>query len=128
MSQFIRIKSRTEWRIKFIRSAHSKWLHSISSEYLDIRDSKGVEKHLSAIKPDIIFHLAAQSLVSISYQTHIDVETNVAAKYYEAKKLGSNVQLMSTTDKVYENVGSTMDIEKMINLGVKTPTVQAKQV
>src|SRR5687767_13863722 len=34
----------------------------------DIRDSKQLKKSLAGIKPDIIFHLAAQSLVRASYE------------------------------------------------------------
>ena len=108
----------------------SGW-HSISSEYLDIRDSKGVEKHLSTIKPDIIFHLAAQSLVSISYQKPISTwETNVIGSLNimeAAKKLGSNVTIiMSTTDKVYENVGTHYGYREDDQLGGKDPYSASK--
>ncbi len=44
----------------------------------DIRDLESIKNHIKEIKPDIIFHLAAQSLVRESYINPIyTIETNI---------------------------------------------------
>ena len=48
----------------FRNSLHYKQLNlNLKSKYLDIRDKKKIKKVILDFKPDIIFHLAAQSLV-----------------------------------------------------------------
>lgn len=74
----------------------------------DIRDN---EKLLSAIKstrPDIVFHLAAQSLVRNSYQNPVETySTNVmgTVNLFEAIRQTDSVRAVVnvTTDKCYEN-------------------------
>lgn len=44
----------------------------------DVRDSRSLETELTAFKPEIVFHLAAQSLVRLSYkEPRLTYETNV---------------------------------------------------
>ncbi|MBN2481874.1 MAG: CDP-glucose 4,6-dehydratase [Bacteroidales bacterium] len=74
----------------------------------DIRDFHKVKRFLREVKPDIIFHLAAQSLVRESYITPLEtLETNVlgTANLLEAiRQLRlSTVIIIITSDKSYEN-------------------------
>ena len=75
----------------------------------DILDTEKLEKSINNFEPEIIFHLAAQPLVRLSYsQPKLTYETNVigtlnvleAAKKCESVKAFVNV----TTDKCYENI------------------------
>ena len=63
-------------------------------EYGDIRDAHSIEYVLSKIKPDYIFHLAAQSFVPQSWTAPLDtMDTNLKGtiNLYEAvRKLGLN--------------------------------------
>lgn len=74
----------------------------------DIRDSKRMKEIFAEFQPEIVFHLAAQPLVRLSY--NIPVET------YETKVMGTihimeairatksvRVGVMITTDKCYDN-------------------------
>src|SRR5687767_11851579 len=44
----------------------------IDHQMADIRDSETLKKTLARIKPDIVFHLAAQSLVRESYNSPVE--------------------------------------------------------
>lgn len=74
----------------------------------DIRDRENLQKVFDKYKPEIVFHLAAQPLVRLSYQ--------IPAETYEVNLMGSinvmeairhtdsvKVGVMITTDKCYEN-------------------------
>lgn len=73
----------------------------------DIRDLDKLNQTFEEYKPDIVFHLAAQSLVRLSYENPIETyETNVMGtlKVFEACRK-SNVKAIVniTSDKAYEN-------------------------
>ncbi|MES2308282.1 MAG: CDP-glucose 4,6-dehydratase [Verrucomicrobiota bacterium] len=74
---------------------------------LDIRNAAGIQSLISALKPDFIFHLAAQSLVRESYVTPLetfDVNLMGTLHILEAmRSLDRSVGVMITTDKCYEN-------------------------
>ena len=88
-----------------------------SSEYLegelnhnigDINDFDKLSKYVSKVKPDLIFHLAAQPLVQRSYKCPIETwNTNVIGSLNLLESLkGLQNQcavVFITTDKVYEN-------------------------
>ena len=80
----------------------------IESDINDIRDFKSIKKFIGEVKPDIIFHLAAQSLVRESYENPLEtLETNVTgtANLLEAVrqlKLSTNIVVI-TSDKCYDN-------------------------
>ena len=59
--------------------SHFKILNSsIESHFVDIRDSEKIKELISVIKPEAVFHLAAQPLVRESYITPLyTFETNV---------------------------------------------------
>ena len=74
----------------------------------DIRDAKAMQRIFEEYQPQIVFHLAAQPLVRLSYDEPVDTwETNVmgtinvmeAFRHCESAK----VAVMITTDKCYEN-------------------------
>ena len=82
-----------------------KYMNSCIS---DIRDLNQLKKNIQHIKPDLIFHLAAQPLVRESYVDPIyTFETNVmgTANVLEAVRLlnfSTNIVVI-TSDKCYEN-------------------------
>jgi CDP-glucose 4,6-dehydratase len=74
----------------------------------DIRDPLAVRDQIHAARPDIVFHLAAQPLVRLSYQQPVDTfATNVlgTAHVLDAlRTLGPSVPVVNvTSDKCYEN-------------------------
>lgn len=80
----------------------------INSVFGDIRDSEKLEKVMTKFNPDIVFHLAAQPLVRLSYnEPKMTYETNVIGTlnvYEAARKCNSLKAIVSiTTDKCYEN-------------------------
>lgn len=84
-------------------------LHNeIKNVYGDIRNSAFLEEIVKEFNPDIIFHLAAQPLVRLSYKNpKLTYETNVIGtlNVYEAARKCSNLKAIVsiTTDKCYEN-------------------------
>jgi CDP-glucose 4,6-dehydratase len=80
-------------------------IHSIIG---DVRDGKKLIQVIQAAKPDIIFHLAAQPLVRLSYSEPVQTyETNVMGTVNILESLRFTPSVKSfvniTTDKVYEN-------------------------
>lgn len=80
----------------------------LESVYGDIRDRSKLEKELSDFKPDIVFHMAAQPLVRLSYSNPFETyETNVLgtlALFEGCRKTESVRAIINiTTDKCYEN-------------------------
>ena len=75
----------------------------------DIRDKEVLNDYIQAVKPDFIFHLAAQAIVSISYENPFDtITTNVVgtASVLEAiRKIDWECTcVIITSDKAYDNV------------------------
>lgn len=74
----------------------------------DVRDRRHLEEVFEKYRPEIVFHLAAQPLVRMSYENPVETyETNVMGtinilecirKTYETR-----IGIMVTTDKCYEN-------------------------
>jgi CDP-glucose 4,6-dehydratase len=80
----------------------------IESVIGDVRDLENFEKTLKNFQPEIIFHLAAQSLVRKSYRAPVETyATNVIGtiNVLEAVRRVDSVKavVVVTTDKVYEN-------------------------
>ena len=74
----------------------------------DIRDRKKIEEIFKTYRPEIVFHLAAQPLVRLSYEIPVETyETNVmgSINVMEAARMTDSVKVvvMITTDKCYEN-------------------------
>lgn len=75
---------------------------------VDIRDKQRIKDIFSEYQPEIVFHLAAQPLVRLSYEQPIDTyETNVMGTIHvmEAIRLTESVKvgIMVTSDKCYDN-------------------------
>ncbi|WP_373034672.1 CDP-glucose 4,6-dehydratase [Sulfurimonas sp.] len=73
----------------------------------DIRDLNKLNNVIEDYKPDIVFHLAAQPLVRLSYENPIETyETNVIGtlKVFEACRKNNVKAIVNiTSDKAYEN-------------------------
>jgi len=74
----------------------------------DIRDRENLCKVISRHKPDIVFHLAAQPIVRLSYQLPVETyETNVMGtlNVFEACRQSDSVRAIVnvTSDKCYKN-------------------------
>ena len=74
----------------------------------DIRDGKRMKEIFQKYQPEIVFHLAAQPLVRLSYDIPVETyETNVMGtiNVMEAMRVTDSVKVgvMITTDKCYEN-------------------------
>jgi len=74
----------------------------------DIRDQEKLDSTFKAYQPEIVFHLAAQPLVRLSYDEPVDTfETNVMGtiKVFEACRKTDSVKAIVniTSDKAYEN-------------------------
>ena len=97
----------------------------------DIRDYQKLNKVVSDINPDFIFHLAAQPIVSKSYDNPVDTfGTNVmgSASILEAyRNLNhKSVLVFITSDKCYENVEWTYGYREIDRLGGKDPYSASK--
>ncbi|NRA12484.1 MAG: CDP-glucose 4,6-dehydratase, partial [Crocinitomicaceae bacterium] len=94
----------------FENDIHFKELNlDYRTHYIDINNTKEIEDAVGEFKPDIIFHLAAQSLVRKSYTNPVETySTNVIGtlNILEAARKSTNVKafINVTTDKVYENI------------------------
>lgn len=97
----------------------------------DIRDYALLSKEIQRIKPDIVFHLAAQSLVLESFQNPIyNYEANVigTVNVLEAIRHCDSVKaaLMITTDKCYQNNEWVFPYRETDRLGGKDPYSASK--
>lgn len=74
----------------------------------DIRDGERIKEIFAEYQPEIVFHLAAQPLVRLSYDIPVETyETNVMGTIHIMEAIRSTesvkVGVMITTDKCYEN-------------------------
>lgn len=74
----------------------------------DIRDGKRMKEIFQEYQPEIVFHLAAQPLVRLSYDIPVETyETNVMGtiNIMEAMRVTDSIKVgvMITTDKCYDN-------------------------
>jgi CDP-glucose 4,6-dehydratase len=84
----------------------SKKINNISA---DIRDLKTIKKIIKKEKPDFIFHLAAQAIVSKSYLDPVNtISTNVMGTLNILESLRDYedecIAILITSDKCYDNV------------------------
>jgi CDP-glucose 4,6-dehydratase len=83
-------------------------VQGMDSQIADIRDHAAIARLVKAFQPEVIFHLAAQPLVRLSYQQPIDTyATNVMGTVHvlEAARHAGTVRAIVniTTDKCYDN-------------------------
>ena len=97
----------------------------------DIRDESMLQKTIKLVRPDIVFHLAAQPLVRQSYIDPVETyTTNVMGtiNLFEAiRKISSAKALVNvTTDKCYENNGSSKPFVEGDSMGGYDPYASSK--
>lgn len=80
----------------------------VESHFCDIRDAPQLAMLVRALRPEIVFHLAAQPLVRASYRDPLETwSTNIMGTAHVLDALRGladvRVAVMVTTDKVYQN-------------------------
>ncbi|HET7802754.1 MAG TPA: CDP-glucose 4,6-dehydratase [Pseudolabrys sp.] len=97
----------------------------------DIRNSSALKQTLVEARPEVVFHLAAQSIVRLSYS--IPLETFDVNILGTAHVLGAVLQTASvraavivTSDKCYENVGDARSYRETDPMGGNDPYSASK--
>lgn len=103
----------------------------IHSDFVDIRNHKKFESYIKQIKPEIVFHLAAQSLVRRSYaEPKLTYETNLlgVVNLLEIARVTPQIKtiLVITSDKAYENLETKRGYREFDRLGGKDPYSASK--
>jgi len=103
----------------------------INHRRVDVRDSDAVADIVNSSSPEIVFHLAAQSLVRHSYLDPLETwSTNVmgTANLLEACRTKSSVKaiVVITTDKCYENRERELGYRENDRLGGHDPYSASK--
>lgn len=98
--------------------------------YGDIRDKKKLLRCLEKFKPDILIHMAAQSIVLDSYKNPIetfDINFNGTLNILELiKYLKIKSSIIVTTDKVYKNYDKKIIFKEKDPLGGSDPYSASK--
>jgi len=97
----------------------------------DIRDLSKFKEFVDAVNPEVVFHLAAQSLVRESYAAPIEtLSTNIigSANILEACKNTPSIKsiIIVTTDKCYENLDWVWPYRESDKLGGHDPYSASK--
>ena len=103
----------------------------INSNFGDVRNLKSLNECIQKSKPDIIFHMAAQSLVNESikdprktYSTNVTGTINL---FESIRKLKNNCCVINvTTDKCYENLELKRGYKEDDKLGGRDPYSSSK--
>ena len=103
----------------------------IDSQIGDIRDQNALHESMTGFSPDILIHMAAQSLVRYSYEAPIETyEVNVigTAKVLEVARSCPNLKAIVniTTDKCYENDGRSEGYKENDPMGGHDPYSSSK--
>jgi len=103
----------------------------IESKIGDICDINLLAKTISEFQPDIVFHLAAQPLVRLSYSEPIQTwKTNLVGTINLLECLKQitkkNTGIFVTTDKVYHNPESSVPFKEQDKLGGYDPYSASK--
>ena len=103
----------------FYNSKHFKQLNlNISNYFIDIRDQKKVNKIVVSFKPDIIFHLAAQSLVKKGYEdSRYTFDVNVNGHPDSVKVL--HKEFMIGNMKEFDSVEPDLVRQKQLKIYLK---------
>jgi len=97
----------------------------------DVRDLKKMKEYFTQVQPDIAFHLAAQSLVTDSYENPVyNYETNImgSVNFFECIRHTSSIKaaVNVTTDKCYENKETGQEYKETDPLGGHDPYSSSK--
>ncbi|MBV1706506.1 MAG: CDP-glucose 4,6-dehydratase [Hyphomicrobiales bacterium] len=103
----------------------------LSSYIMDINDAAGVQLLVSAVRPELVLHLAAQALVRPSYEApKATFATNVMGTIHLMEALraspGLKALLVVTTDKVYANPETGQAFREADALGGHDPYSASK--
>ncbi|MBL1269215.1 MAG: CDP-glucose 4,6-dehydratase [Halomonas sp.] len=105
--------------------------NSLKSYECDIRDTYKISRTIQEAKPEIVFHLAAQSLVRASYRdplatyaTNIQGTANVLDSLRGLEQ--ARVVVSITTDKVYRNLEQPYPYRETDHLGGHDPYSASK--
>lgn len=101
------------------------------THFCDVRDLEMLKQVMEESQPDYIFHLAAQSLVKLSYEATVDTfSTNAMGSVNlleAARSLNKSVSIiMITSDKAYDNVEWKWGYRETDKLGGKDPYSASK--
>jgi len=104
---------------------------SIDDKRIDVRSAEDLSAALGVFKPDVVFHLAAQSLVIPSYEDPLETwSSNVmgTANILDAIRSCSSVKaaVMVTTDKCYKNKEWVWGYREVDELGGHDPYSASK--
>lgn len=104
---------------------------SVKSYFFDLRNLEKTKKVINTIKPQIIFHFAAQPIVSEGYKDPLNTfSTNILStiNIFESLKAKNfcKVLLVSTTDKVYEVHDQKTSYKEKDRLGGYDPYSSSK--
>jgi len=97
----------------------------------DVRDTEAVQAALDEIRPEVIFHLAAQTIVRQSYESPLEtLETNVMGTAHvleSIRRSGRPCAIVAvTSDKCYENRGGVSEYIETDCLGGHDPYSASK--
>lgn len=103
----------------------------VSETIADIRDGDALRRAVSSAAPDIVIHMAAQSLVRRGYQEPVEtwgVNVLGTVQVLEAARACPSVAgvVVVTTDKCYENVGWEWGYRENDRLGGHDPYSASK--
>jgi CDP-glucose 4,6-dehydratase len=103
----------------------------MSHALVDIRNEAALARHITALRPDFVFHLAAQALVRVSYREPVATfATNTlgTAHILESVRLGDFpcAVVVVTTDKCYANDGRPRAFREDDPLGGHDPYSASK--
>ena len=103
----------------------------ISSTIADIRDPAALAKAFESLRPEIVLHLAAQSLVRPSYEDPVGTyATNVMGTVHvlEATRRAPGVRVVVnvTSDKCYENLETGQAYRESDPMGGRDPYSSSK--
>ncbi|HRI80511.1 MAG TPA: CDP-glucose 4,6-dehydratase [Cyclobacteriaceae bacterium] len=106
-------------------------MNKIDHRVLDIRDLDSMKKVFLEVKPDFLFHLAAQPIVARSYDDPVEtISTNVLGTTNILEALRALQQPCSaviiTSDKCYDNVEWIWGYKETDALGGKDPYSASK--
>ena len=103
----------------------------VNSMICDIRDRDAVKAAIDNVRPDVVFHMAAQPLVRRSYSEPVETfDTNVMGTAHILDALReqnrSVAAVVVTTDKVYENFEREEPYDESDRLGGHDPYSASK--
>ena len=116
-----------------IRSDDKRIFYSLLDRnyYCDIKNFNNLKKIINKIQPEIIFHLAAQSLVLPGYKKILDTYSTNFMGSINLLEIAKHVKktkaiLITTTDKVYKNYKNNIEFTEESELGGKDPYSASK--